>query len=339
MRLLVLGGTRFLGRGVVDAALAAGDEVSTFSRGVSGDPPDGVDVLRGDRTTPEGLARLAGREWDAVVDTSGYVPVVVGAAANLLAGHVGHYVFVSTFNVYPGWPTEPVTAASPVHDTPADAGRADGEFDLEQYGPYKAGCERAVDQYFAGRSTHVRAGLIVGPYDNSGRLPWWISRIGRGGEVLAPGDPNRALRVVDARDLGAWCVHCGRDGIAGAFPATGPAGQTTYRELFDAARAATGSDAAFTWVSDEFLVEHAVRVWSELPLWAPATEAPALHDQDTTAAEAAGLRCRPVADTVADTAAWIREVDGELPIRPAMLARPGMDPDREKTLLAAWHAR
>jgi 2'-hydroxyisoflavone reductase len=338
MRLLVLGGTRFLGRGVVDAALAAGDEVTTFTRGVSGEPPDGVEVLHGDRTTAAGLAVLAGRDWDAVVDTSGYVPVVVGAAARLLADRVGHYVFVSTFNVYPGWPTDPVTVGSPVHDTPADAGRADGEFDLEQYGPYKAGSERAVDQCFAGRSTHVRAGLIVGPYDNSGRLPWWISRIGRGGEVLAPGEPDRPLRVVDARDLGAWCVHCGREGVPGAFPATGPAGQTTYGALFEACRAATGSAATFSWVPDEFLVEHAVGVWTELPVWAPAAQAPALHDQDTSAAEAAGLRCRPVAESVADTAAWIRSA-GELPTRPGMLPSAGMDPDREKALLAAWHAR
>jgi 2'-hydroxyisoflavone reductase len=336
MRLLVLGGTRFLGRGVVDAALAAGDEVTTFTRGVSGEPPDGAEALRGDRTTAAGLATLAGRDWDAVVDTSGYVPVVVGAAAKLLADHVGHYVFVSTANVYPDWPVKPVGADSPVHDCRPDAGRADGEFDPEQYGPYKAGCERAVDQYFAGRSTHVRAGLIVGPHDDSGRLPWWISRIGRGGEVLAPGEPDRPLRVVDARDLGTWCVHCGRTGVNGAFPATGPAGQTTYGALFEACRAATGSDATFTWVPDEFLVEHEVGVWTELPLWAPVAPAPALHDQDTTAAEAAGLRCRPPADSVADTAAWIGSVS-ELPIRPRMLPPSGMDPDREKALLAAWH--
>jgi len=338
MRLLVLGGTRFLGRGVVQAALAAGDEVTTFTRGTSGEPPPGVEAVHGDRTTAEGLAALDGREWDAVVDTSGYVPVVVGAAARLLAGHVGHYVFVSTINVYPGAAAEPITADSPVHDCPPDAGRADGEFDPEQYGPFKAGCERAVDQFFAGRSTHIRAGLIIGPHDNSGRLPWWVRRIGRGGEVLAPGEPDRPVRFVDARDLGAWCVHCGRERVSGAFPATGPPGQTTMGALFEACRAATGSDAAFTWVQDDFLVEHGVAGWTELPLWLPAAQAPAAYDQDTSGAESAGLRCRPVAESVADTAAWLSGLD-ELPARPGMLAAPGIAPEREKELLAAWHAR
>jgi 2'-hydroxyisoflavone reductase len=338
MRLLVLGGTRFLGRGVVDAALAAGDEVTTFTRGVSGDPPDGVEALHGNRTDAADLAQLAGRDWDAVVDTSGYVPVVVGAAARLLADHVGHYVFVSTVNVYPDMPAKPVTADSPVYDCPPDAGRPDGEFEVADYGRFKAGCERAVNQFFAGRSTHVRAGLIIGPHDDSGRLPWWIARIARGGEVLAPGNPDSPGRFVDARDLGAWCVRCGRDGIVGAFPASGPDGQTSYGALFAAIRSATGSDATFTWVPDEFLVEHRVGVWSELPLWAPLSETPALHDQDTTAALAAGLRCRPIEQTVADTAAWVAGLT-ELPTRPRMLGPTGMDPDREKALLAAWHAR
>ena len=338
MRLLVLGGTRFLGRGVVDAALATGDEVTTLTRGVSGSPPDGVEALHGDRTTTDGRVLLAGRDWDVVVDTSGYVPVVVGAGAKVLADRVGHYVFVSTFNVYPGMPAEPVTADSPVYDCPPDAGRPDGEFEVADYGRFKAGCERAVDQYFAGRSTHVRAGLIIGPHDNSARLPWWISRIARGGEVLAPGQPDNPARFVDARDLGAWCVHCGCERITGAFPASGPDGQTTYGALFEAARAATGSDATFTWVPDEFLVEHQVGAWSELPLWSPLAQAPALYDQDTSAALAAGLRCRPIEESVADTAAWIRTLD-ELPTRPTMLGPVGMDPDREKALLAAWHAR
>jgi 2'-hydroxyisoflavone reductase len=339
MRLLVLGGTRFLGRGVVQAALAAGDEVTTFTRGESGAPPDGVEALHGDRHRADGLAALAGRDWDAVVDTCGYVPRAVGEAARLLADHAGHYVFVSSMNAYPGWPAEPVTAGSPVHACAPDAGSADGTFEPAQYGEYKAGSERAVDEFFAGRSTHVRAGQIVGPHDNSGRLPWWVKRIGRGGEVLAPGDPARTMRFVDARDLGAWCVHCARDGVTGAFPATGPDGQSSYGELFEACRQATNSDARFTWVPDSFLTEHEVGVWTELPIWAPAAENPGLWEQDTSAAEQAGLRCRPVAETIADTAAWLAEV-GDPPLESSFFRRtPGMDPAREADLLAAWHAR
>lgn len=339
MRLLVLGGTRFLGRGVVAAALAAGDDVTTFTRGESGPAPEGVRALHGDRHRPDGLAALAGQDWDAVVDTSGYVPLVVGESARRLADHAGHYVFISSLNAYPGWPAEPITADAPVYDCAPDAGTADGEFETAQYGQYKAGSERAVDQFFAGRSTHVRAGQIIGPYDDSGRLPWWINRIRRGGEVLAPGEPTREFRAVDARDLGAWCVHCARTGVTGAFPATGPAGQSSYGELFAAAGKATGSDAAFTWVSDDFLTEHEVGIWSELPLWAPADRAPALWAQDTTAAEAAGLRCRPTADSVADTAGWLAELGGDPPVSHKLRPVPGMAPDREADLLAAWHAR
>jgi 2'-hydroxyisoflavone reductase len=339
MRLLVLGGTRFLGRGVVQAALAAGDSVTTLTRGESGPPPDGVEALHGDRHQAGGLAALAGRDWDAVVDTSGYVPRLVGESARLLADHAGHYVFVSSLNAYPAWPAEPITADSPVHECAPDAGPADGDWDRALYGQYKVGSERAVDQFFAGRSTHVRAGLIVGPHDNSGRLPWWVSRIGRGGEVLAPGSPERTLRLVDGRDLGAWCVHCARTGVTGAFPATGPAGQTTYGELFEACRQATNSDARFTWVPDDFLTAHKVESWTELPLWIPADEAPALWDQDTAAAEQAGLSCRPVTDTIADTAAWLADV-GTPPLAPNRPGpAPGLDPATEAALLAAWHTR
>ncbi|MEN3357898.1 MAG: hypothetical protein V7637_1880, partial [Mycobacteriales bacterium] len=253
MRLLVLGGTRFLGRGVVRAALDAGDSVTTFSRGESGPPPEGARALHGDRTTPGGLAALATGEWDVVVDTSGYAPRVVGRSAELLADRVGHYVFVSSINAYPGWPTEPIQADSPTHECAPDAGPDNGEFDLEKYGQYKVGSERAVDRFFAGRSTHVRAGSIVGPHDNTGRLTWWIRRIAAGGEVLTPGEPDRTLRLIDARDLGAWCVHCGRAGVTGAYPATGPADQISYGELFATCRTATGSDATFTWVDESFL--------------------------------------------------------------------------------------
>lgn len=337
MRLLVLGGTRFLGRAVVSEALAAGDEVTTFSRGQSGPPPAGATALHGDRTTADGLAVLAGQDWDVVVDTSGYVPAVVGDSARLLADHVRHYVFVSTCNVYPGFPTEPITADSPVYDCPPDETTPDRQLDRERYGPLKAGCERAVDEFFAGRSTHVRAGLIIGRHDDSGRLPWWIRRIERGGEVLTPGDPAGRPRLVDARDLAAWSLRCGRAGVAGAFPATGPVGQMTYAELFETIRQATRSDATFTWVADEFLVAHEVAPWSELPLWLPPAEGgPAVWDQDTTAAEQAGLRCRPIADTIADTAAWLRDV-AEPPTKPG-LPPTGLAPARESELLAAWHA-
>ena len=333
MRLLVLGGTRFLGRGVVDAALAAGDDVTTFTRGVSGEPPAGVEALHGDRTEPDGLDALRGREWDAVVDTSGFVPTVVGRGATLLADAVGHYVFVSSISAYPGFPGEPIAADSPVHDCEPDAGSPDGEFDLELYGPYKAGAERAVEQHFPGRSAHLRAGMIIGPYDDTGRFPYWVGRMARGGEVLAPGDPARPLRLIDQRDLGAWAVEVARGRIAGPFVATGPADQVTFGGML----AAMDPVGQVTWVDEDWLVERGVAPWSELPLWLPASVGPHAWDTDTGPAEAAGLRTRPVAESAADTLAWLRS--GEQGAANPRVGRAGLDPDREKELLAAWHAR
>jgi 2'-hydroxyisoflavone reductase len=327
MRLLVLGGTRFLGRGIVDAALARGDEVTTFTRGRSGAPPAGVEALHGDRSAPDGLAALRGREWDAVIDTSGFVPAVVGRGAALLADAVGHYVFVSSVSAYPLFPAEPVRADTPVSDCAPDAGSADGTFAMQDYGPFKAGCERAVDQHFAGRSAHLRAGMIIGPYDDTGRFPYWVGRLDRGGEVLAPGVPDAPLRLIDQRDLGAWAVEVARDRVTGPFVATGPAGQVTWRELL------AGADV--TWVDEDFLVERGVEGWTELPLWIP--HAPHLYDQDTAAAEAAGLRARPVAESARDVLAWLRAGD-EGPANPRV-GRAGLDPAREAELLAAWHAR
>ena len=338
MRLLVLGGTRFLGRGIVDAALANGDQVTTFTRGKSGEPPDGVEALHGDRNAPDGMDVLRGREWDAVIDTSGFVPTVVGRGAALLADSVGHYVFVSSLNAYPSFGDEPIRNDSPVHDCAPDAGSPDGEFELEQYGPFKVGSERAVDQHFAGRSAHLRAGLIIGPHDTSGRFPYWVDRMARGGEVLAPGRPDVDIRLVDARDLGAWAVDVARARTTGAYVATGPAGQVTFGGMLAAAAAAAGTSPEVTWVDDEWLVEQGVTPWSELPLWLPPSVAPYPWDQDTTAAERAGLRCRPVAESARDTLEWLRAGGADESAEPRT-GKAGLDPDREKELLAAWRAR
>ena len=336
MRLLVLGGTRFLGRGVVDAALAAGDQVTTFTRGVSGEPPDGVEALHGDRSTPDGMDVLRGREWDAVVDTSGFVPVVVGRGAALLADAVGHYVFVSSINAYPDFGDEPIRDDSPVHDCAPDAGSADGVFDPELYGPYKVGSERAVQQHFPGRSALLRAGMIIGPYDDTGRFPYWVERMARGGEVLAPGDPDLTLRLIDQRDLGAWAVEVARTGTAGPFVATGPADQITFADMLAGMDA--GPDTSVTWVDEDFLAKREVKPWSELPLWLPAKDAPHVYDQDTTRAERAGLRVRPVAESAADTLAWLRGPDADNAPNPRV-GRAGLAPDRERELLTRWHAR
>jgi nucleoside-diphosphate-sugar epimerase len=307
---------------VAAEALARGHEVSLFTRGRHGSSlfPE-AERLWGDRSSD--LAALRGHEWDVVVDTSGYDPGSVAASASLLAGSVGHYVFVSSVNAYPAWPAEPVDEDSAVWES-----------DEDDYGPKKAASERALEAAMPGRVAVVRAGLIVGPHDAVFRLPWWVRRIAAGGDVVAPGDPTRELQVIDARDLAAWMLDLGERRVAGAFNGTAPIGQTTMGGLLGAAVAATGSDARLRWVADEQFERAGVEPWTELPLWTPARDAGTWRI-GTARAAAVGLRCRPVEETVADVWAWLRD-GGEAELGDwGSHARPlAMPRERERELLA-----
>ena len=327
MRLLILGGTVFLGRHVAAEALARGHEVTVFHRGRHGNDlfAGEAEHLIGDRGSD--LSALEGRSWDVAVDTSGYRPQDVAASSALLAAAgVEHLAFVSTCNVYPAWPAEPVTEDSPV--------RTDGD----DYGPSKAASERAAEAALPGRVAALRAGLLCGPHDNVFRLPWWVQRIARGGEVLAPGDPDRHVQLVDARDLARFIVDLGERRQPGVFNATAPAGRTTMCEVLESAVAATGSGARLTWVPDDALVAAKAGAWVEVPLWIPESEGPGTWRIDASRAEAAGLRCRPVTDTVADVWAWLwaggPDAEGADWLSPH--AASGMSAERERELLAAY---
>lgn len=334
MDVLVIGGTVFLGRAMVDEALAAGHRVTVFNRGRSGSAPAGVRRIRGDRTSAADLEQLRGLRFDLVIDTCGYVPADVAASAKLLADSCGHYVFVSSINAYPGWPSRPDFRERGAHDGDPDATRADvpqSLSDSQAYGWLKVGCERAVERALGGqRSTALRAGAIVGPHDNAvGRLPWWLDRVARGGEVLVPGRPDAPVSLIDARDLAGFALLA----APGVFDVPGPPGRDTRADLMAACTAATGSTATLTYVADEeWLTAQGVQFWTELPLWIPESEGPATFRCDAGAAERAGLRWRPLADTVADTWAWQRHT----PWQPSDLAL-GLAPEREQALLAAWH--
>ena len=283
LRILVLGGTVFLGRHVVDAALARGHEVTIYTRGQHGSAPDGVEHVIGDRAD---VTPLTGRSWDAAIDTSGYDPQQVEASTAL---DIGHYVFVSSCNAYPDWPDKPIDEGS------ATWTEGDG------YGPDKAASERFV----LPDGAVVRAGLIVGPHDNVFRLPWWVRRIAEGGDVPAPGEPDRPLQIIDARDLADWMVRLAEERTSGAFNGTAPVGQTTMGELLQAAIEATGSAARLRWIPEDKLEEAEIEPWMELPLWLPARHL-GTWDVGTERAQAAGLRTRPVAETVADTWKWLQ---------------------------------
>jgi 2'-hydroxyisoflavone reductase len=324
MRVLILGGTVFLGRHVAAEALARGHELTLFTRGQHGAElfPE-ARHLRGDRSAD--LSPLRDGEWDAVIDTSGYQPGDVAASSALLAERAGQLVFVSTCNVYPGWPAEPVDDDSPVWE--------DGPDD---YGPNKAASERAAEAAMPGRVAHIRAGLIVGPNDGVFRLPWWVRRIARGGRIPAPGPPGRDMQLIDARDLAAWMLDLAERRRAGAFNATAPIGQTSMGELLGAAVEATGADAELVWLTDAQLRAVDAAPWMEVPLWAPQDEMPGAWRIGTERAQAAGLRCRPVADTVRDVWRWLRD-GGEAELSDwGSHARPApMSEAREAELLAA----
>jgi len=309
VRLLVLGGTKFVGRALVDAALARGHEVTLFNRGTTNAElfPD-VEKLRGDRTSD--LSALEGRTWDAVLDVAGYVPGVVRRSAEQLRDS-GRYVFVSSISVYANFdePWDESGAVGELGDAPVDELAAD----YSNYGPLKALCEAEVEVVFGERALIVRPGLIVGPHDPTGRFTYWAHRLARGGEVLAPGPPERLAQFVDVRDLAEWMVDATERGLSGTFNATSEG--VSWGDLL--------ASADVTWVPDEFLQEHEVGEWMQLPLWVAGTGLRV----DVSRIVAAGLGTRPLAETLAG-AAEAPAVDGV-----------GLTPERERELLDAWHAR
>ncbi|MDP8910751.1 MAG: SDR family oxidoreductase [Actinomycetota bacterium] len=330
MKLLVLGGTKFLGRAVVEEALGRGHDVTLFNRGRTNPGLfPAVEKLQGDRDGD--LRALEGRRWDAVIDPSGYVPRVVRASAELLRDAVEHYVFVSSVSVYRSFARPGVDEDSAVIELEDPT----SEEVNRDYGGLKALCERAVEDVFRGRCANVRAGLIVGPHDPTDRFTYWPRRIARGGEVLAPGRRERPAQFIDVRDLGGWIVELAENRTAGTFNATGPDPWTTMGELLDVCEHVAESETRVTWVDESFLLEHEVGQWLELPLWVAESDGDwkHLHEVAISRAVAAGLRFRPLEETVRDTLAWDRQDSSE---RSPMAQQVGLASGREAELLAAW---
>lgn len=328
MDILVLGGTVFLSRAMAETAVAQGHSVTVFNRGRSGAAVPGVQTVQGDRSDPADLRQLSGRSFDLVFDTA-YDPEYARASATLLEPGCGHYAYVSSVNAFPGWPEDEDYRVRGPWDAPADAPEPEDLLPHQAYGWRKVKAENIVRTVFGDdRTSIMRAGCIVGPHDGIGRLPWWLHRVSLGGEVLAPGEPHRGLRLIDTHDLAAFALLR----APGVFETTGPAGQTDWAGLLAAARRVTGSDAEFTWVPDEALAGK-VEGWTELPLWIPPAEGPSLWAHDTAPAEAAGLRTRPIESTVRDVWAWMQGVTGGW--KPAERT-PGLPPEREAMLLAEF---
>jgi 2'-hydroxyisoflavone reductase len=321
VRLLILGGTKFVGRHIAEQALDRGHDLTLFTRGMTAPElfPDATHLI-GDRDG--GLEALKSGSWDAVADISGYVPRVVRQSAELLRGRVGRYLFVSSISVYAD-ASVTLSEDSPLAQLEDPA----VEEVQEHYGELKAACEAVVEEVFGKRATIVRPGLIVGPWDPTNRFTYWPVRLARGGEILAPGPPERQTQWIDVRDLAAWMVGLLERDIGGVYNATNDG--MRWGELL------TGVDV--TWVTDDFLAEQGVEQWMELPLWIP--DEPGITDTDVSAAVAAGLTFRPVQETLRDTAAWEVEHGGETTPTLSGVSGAGLSPEREQELLARWHER
>ncbi len=327
--LLVLGGTMFLGPAVVDSARKLGYTITLFNRGKTNPQlfPD-IEKLRGNRDGD--LKSLEGRTWDAVVDTSGYVPRVVRASAELLKD-CKNYVFISTMSVYADSSKPGGDETSPVGTIPDESVE---KVTNESYGPLKALCEKAAEKTLPGKVTTIRPGLIVGPMDPSDRFTYWPVRVKRGGEVLAPGSPADPVQFVDVRDLANFAMHVIEKNITGTYNATGPAKELTIGALLDACKSVTRSNATFTWVNAEFLAEQKVSPWGDMPVWVPGEgESAGFARSNVSKSVKAGLTFRPVADTIRDTLAWW----DTLPTERRDKLKSGIKSDREKEVLAAWH--
>ncbi len=317
MKLLLIGGPKFLGRALIDAGLAAGHELTTFNRGQTNAAlyPE-VEKLHGDRETD--LSALTGRAFDAVLDTSGYVPGVVRRSAE--AVETGRYCFVSSISYYADYrePRIETDPAEALGDKPDDRLLDD----YSNYGALKALCEQEVERIHGDRAILVRPGLIVGPHDPTDRFTYWARRPARGGPILAPAPPDQPVQMIDVRDLAGWMIRLVEDGRGGPFNATSTPRALTFAAMLDACGAHD-----VVWADERFLSEHEVQEWSDLPCWVPSTseDFAAFQLVDVSRALAAGLTFRPLAETARDAPEWT--------------AKAGLQPERESALLAAWAER
>jgi 2'-hydroxyisoflavone reductase len=333
--ILILGGTNFLGPHVVTTALARGHTVTLFNRGKTHTElfPQ-VEKLHGDRDGQ--LDALKGRTWDAVVDTSGYVPRIVKMSAELLAPSVKQYIFVSTISVYAPNAPRGADESAPVEKL-LDPNSEDIKGNkLKNYGALKALSEQAAEAAMPDRVANIRPGLIIGPGDPTGRFSHWPSRLADGGEVLCPGDGSTPVQYIDGRDLGDWIVHLIEKNLTGTMNALGPEKPITMKEVIDACNAAGGNKATPVWVASKFLEQQEVAPWAEMPMWIPNEgEDVGFGTLSNAKALKAGIRFRPIGDTAKDTLAWLATLPED---QRAKLRSSGIKPDKEQKVIAAWKA-
>ena len=327
MELLIIGGKRFVGKALVEAGLAAGHHLTLFNRGQSNPDwfPD-VEILQGDRN--QDLSSLDGRHWQAVIDTCGYFPRQVHSLLSALSGRIDHYTFISSISVYADFSHPGLSEDDPlakIGDPTVE------EITGETYGALKALCEQTAEEQFPGQVLTIRPGLIVGPFDPTDRFTYWPARVNRGGEILVPDSPNWMTQIIDVRDLAVWTIRLIEQNVTGKFNATGPGNPLTFGDVLETSRNISGSQASFTWVGKNFLLEKGVQPWSEQPLWLPGEEDAGADQVNNQKAIQHGLTFTPLGQTIRDTLAW----EGSRPVDHTWKA--GLPPDRERQLLDQWH--
>jgi 2'-hydroxyisoflavone reductase len=373
LRILILGGTGFLGPACTESAQSRGHSVTHFNSGRTetlrktlGRPsvvPADVEQLFGNRdpnktaddrktegkadaphdpNSPKGLTQLEGKKWDAVIDTSGYFPRMVKASAELLAPTIKQYLFISTISVYKSASMPNADENAPLQ-TLADPTTEEMGKDAANYGGGKALCEKAAEKAMPGRTTILRPGFIVGPRDTSGRFIYWPVRVSMGGEMIVPGEPSDPIQIIDVRDLAEFIIHCLEENIVGTYNVTGPQRELAMKDMVEGVRQGVGSDANFTWVANDFL-DSSNAADGKFPLYAPPTgETAGFHRCNISRALAKGLKFRHVSDTAKATLEWYKSLPTDL--QPRIAPQFGSSPkgeawiETEKRLLAEWHAR
>jgi 2'-hydroxyisoflavone reductase len=347
-KVLILGGTAFIGPALIDACKARGHSVTIFNRGrtekrLGTHVAEDVERLYGNRDpekraddadpqSPKGLSQLEGREWDAVVDNSGYFPRVVKASAELLAPKVKQYIFISSLSAYAENKTAGEDESAPLA-TMEDPSVENMGKDFSNYGPLKVLCEKAAEAALPGRVANVRPGFIVGPGDPTDRWTYWPVRIKRGGEVLVPGTPADPVMIIDVRDLAEWLVVLIENNTNGEFNACGPKDPMTMAQMVEACKKGVGADASFTWVNEDFLEKVPEQV--QFPIWVSPKEAPGFHTRKNAKAVAAGLKFRPVEDTAKATLEWFNALPDER--KKKMLTM--VESNTEAAVLKRWHEK
>ena len=332
MRILILGGTSFVGRAIVEAAITLGHQVTTFTRSTL--PPGAttglVETVFGDRTKPGAYDFAEGRQWDVVFDTWFGAPRIVQESVETLRHRAPFYAYVSTCSVYDA---DPLPLGVNEEFPPV---AADPSAESTNYPADKRGAELAILAGFGAEASLIaRPGLIIGPHEWPARLAWWLRRIAEGGEVLAPGPEDLSLQYIDARDLAAWMIASVARNLTGTFNTLSPVGHSTMSALLGASRTITNADAQFIWVPSDFALERGIQPWTEMPIWI-SPDMYGFYNFDTSKAVAAGLICRPMIETVADT--WNSILTEPQPDLPPGRVPPGISKEKELNVLAAWKA-